>query len=74
MTIKEKQTAFKCLYCLFNCLMKTFYISAVEYYHVRGPLFVVNAKTEKDARAKLRFRLGMGRCPNGTKTLELFNV
>jgi hypothetical protein len=54
--------------------MKTFYISAVEYYHVRGPLFIVNAKTEKDARAKLRFRLGMGRCPNGTKTLELFNV
>jgi hypothetical protein len=54
--------------------MKKFYLIAYEYDKVRGPLFSVDAKNEKEARAKLRFRLGMGRCPNGTKTLELFNV
>lgn len=47
---------------------------AHEYDKVRGPLFAVNAKNEKEARAKLRFRLGMGRCPNHTKVVELFNV
>jgi hypothetical protein len=63
---------------LFNCLMKTklstFYMAAVEYHHVRGPLFQVQARTEKEARAKLRFRLGMGRCPNGTKFVDLFTI
>jgi hypothetical protein len=49
-------------------------MAAVEYPHVRGPLFQVQARTEKEARAKLRFRLGMGRCPNHTKVVDLFTI
>jgi hypothetical protein len=41
---------------------------------MRGPLFAVNAKTEKEARAKLRFKLAMGRCPNHTKVVDLFTI
>ena len=54
--------------------VSTFYIASVEYPHVRGPLFAVEAKTEKEARAKLRFRLGMGRCQNHTKVVDLFTI
>jgi hypothetical protein len=54
--------------------MKKFYLIAYEYDKVRGPLFSVDAKNEKEARARLRFRLGMGRCPNHTKLISIFNI
>jgi hypothetical protein len=54
--------------------MKQFYLISYEYDKVRGPLFSVKAKNEKEARARLRFRLGMGRCPNKTKVVSIFNV
>lgn len=54
--------------------MKQFYLIAYEYDKVRGPLFSVKASNEKEARARLRFRLGMGRCPNKTKVVSIFNV
>ena len=54
--------------------MKKFYLIAYEYDKVRGPLFSVDANTEKEARAKLRFRLGMGRCQNHTKLISIFNI
>ena len=54
--------------------MSTFYIIAHEIDTMRGPLFAVNAVTEKEARAKLRFKLAMGRCPNHTKVVDLFTI